>query len=270
MTRHAGAGCEGERTALDTRGRCQVRVRVGGSVAQRLRWRGRGIRGGRPMRRGHADARLRRRRAAPVSAPQAVACDKPRAPGRGGQYLVSQAAVRAERLGDKPGSLRGERDSTVHAGKVMSTAARAGTASSIPANALGVGSLCCTSAMRWPVLTAIRTWTARRREIHAHVRDDLQGSAEASPAAALVGAAAMNAGFKIGYSLAPGWTYQWRSIQHHLTRLGEQYRGVRLLGNVDVEETVHALFLDPLPPVRLAAPGQHTSVPGQGHSEDLH
>ena len=29
------------------RGRCQVRVRLGGSVAQGLRWRGRGIRGGR-------------------------------------------------------------------------------------------------------------------------------------------------------------------------------------------------------------------------------
>jgi hypothetical protein len=54
----------------------------------------------------------------------------------------------------------------------------------------------------------------------------------------------MNAGFKVGYSLVPGWTYQWRSIQHHLTRLGEQYRGVRLLDNVDLEETVHALFLD--------------------------
>jgi hypothetical protein len=98
--------------------------------------------------------------------------------------------------------------------------------------------------MRWPVPTAIRTWTARRREIRARVRGDLQGSAEASPAAALGGASAMNAGFKVGYSLVPGWTSQWRSIQHHLTRLGEQYRGVRLLDNVDLEETVHALFLD--------------------------
>jgi hypothetical protein len=126
----------------------------------------------------------------------------------------------------------------------MSAVARADPASGIPAKALGLGSLCCTSPMRWPVPTAFRTWTARRRETRAPVRGDLQSSVRAYPAAALVGAGAMNAGFKIGYSLAPGWTYQWRSIQHHLTRLGEQYRGVRLLGNVDVEETVHALFLD--------------------------
>ena len=46
---------------------------------------------------------------------------------------------------------------------------------------------------------------------------------------------------EIGYSLAPGWTFQWRSIQRHLGRLREQYRGVGVLGNVDVEETVHAL-----------------------------
>ena len=48
---------------------------------------------------------------------------------------------------------------------------------------------------------------------------------------------------KVGYSLAPGWTSQWRSIQRHLARLREQYQGVEMLGNVDVEETVHALFL---------------------------
>ena len=129
-----------------------------------------------------------------------------------------------------------------------------------PAKALGLGSLCCTSPMRWPVPTAFRTWTARRRETRAPVRGDLQSSVRAYPAAALVGAGAMNAGFKIGYSLAPGWAYQWRSIQHHLTRLGEQYRGVRLLGNVDVEET-STRCSSTLPLVRLAAPGQHPSSP---------
>ena len=47
----------------------------------------------------------------------------------------------------------------------------------------------------------------------------------------------------IGYDLAPGWTYQWGIIQRHLTRLREQYRGIDTHGNIDAEETVHALFL---------------------------
>ena len=57
--------------------------------------------------------------------------------------------------------------------------------------------------MRWPVPAPIRTWTARRREIRARVRGDLQGSAEASPAAALGGASAVNAGFKVSTAVYP-------------------------------------------------------------------
>jgi hypothetical protein len=60
---------------------------------------------------------------------------------------------------------------------------------------------------------------------------------------AMVGVSAMSGTVSIGYSLEPGWAYQWRNIQRHLARLREQYQGVNTLGNVDVEETVHALFL---------------------------
>jgi hypothetical protein len=38
-------------------------------------------------------------------------------------------------------------------------------------------------------------------------------------------------------------THQWRSIQRHLARLHAQYQGTETPGNVEVEETVHALFL---------------------------
>lgn len=61
--------------------------------------------------------------------------------------------------------------------------------------------------------------------------------------AALAGVSAMAVTVSIGYSLTPGWAYQWRTIQRHLARLREQYQGVDTRGNVDVEETVHALFL---------------------------
>jgi hypothetical protein len=61
--------------------------------------------------------------------------------------------------------------------------------------------------------------------------------------AALVGVSALAGTVKVGYTLDPGWTYQWRSIQRHLARLHEQYAGIDTRGNVDVEETVHALFL---------------------------
>jgi hypothetical protein len=61
--------------------------------------------------------------------------------------------------------------------------------------------------------------------------------------AALVAVSAMAATVSIGYSLEPGWAYQWRNIQRHLDRLREQYQGINTLGNVDAEETVHALFL---------------------------
>jgi hypothetical protein len=49
---------------------------------------------------------------------------------------------------------------------------------------------------------------------------------------------------QVGYSIDPGWTFQWRSIQRHLTRLRDQYQGSGARGNLDVEDTVHALFLD--------------------------
>jgi hypothetical protein len=61
--------------------------------------------------------------------------------------------------------------------------------------------------------------------------------------AAVVGAAVMDVRVKIGYSLAPGWTDQWRSIQRHLGRLREQYQGIGIQGNVDMEETIHALYV---------------------------
>ena len=44
-------------------------------------------------------------------------------------------------------------------------------------------------------------------------------------------------------SLEPGWAYQWHGIQRHLARLREQYQGINTLGNVDVEQNVHSLFL---------------------------
>ena len=68
-------------------------------------------------------------------------------------------------------------------------------------------------------------------------------SARVFAEAAQVVAVATAGTVKVGYNLAPGWTYQWRSIQRHLARLREQYQGVGTLGNVDEEETVHALFL---------------------------
>jgi hypothetical protein len=68
-------------------------------------------------------------------------------------------------------------------------------------------------------------------------------SAVVQAGAALVGVEALTASVSIGYSLTPGWAYQWRIIQRHLARLREQYQGIDTRGNVDVEETVHALFL---------------------------
>jgi hypothetical protein len=68
-------------------------------------------------------------------------------------------------------------------------------------------------------------------------------SAEVRAGAALAVAVAVAANVTIGYNLQPGWPYQWRIIQRHLARLREQYMGVQNLGNVDMEENVHALFL---------------------------
>jgi hypothetical protein len=59
----------------------------------------------------------------------------------------------------------------------------------------------------------------------------------------MVAASAMSVTVSIGYSLTPGWAYQWNGIQRHLARLREQYQGIKTLGNVDVEQTVHSLFL---------------------------
>jgi hypothetical protein len=61
--------------------------------------------------------------------------------------------------------------------------------------------------------------------------------------AAMVGVSAMTPTVSIGYSLEPGWAYQWHGIQRHLARLREQYQGIGMLGNVDVEQNVHSLFL---------------------------
>jgi hypothetical protein len=68
-------------------------------------------------------------------------------------------------------------------------------------------------------------------------------SAVVQAGAALAGVGTLTATVSIGYSLTPGWAYQWRIIQRHLARLREQYQGINSLGNLDVEETVHALFL---------------------------
>ena len=61
--------------------------------------------------------------------------------------------------------------------------------------------------------------------------------------AAVVAVSAMAGTVSIGYSLEPGWVYQWNGIERHLARLREQYQGINPLGNIDVEQTVHSLFL---------------------------
>lgn len=68
-------------------------------------------------------------------------------------------------------------------------------------------------------------------------------NATAFASVAVVAAAAPAPSLKIGYSLEPGWANQWRSIQQHLIRLREQYQDINVSGNLEVEETVHALFL---------------------------
>ena len=60
---------------------------------------------------------------------------------------------------------------------------------------------------------------------------------------AMVAVSATAPTVSIGYSLEPGWAYQWNGIQRHLARLRDQYQGIGMLGNVDVEQTVHSLFL---------------------------
>lgn len=68
-------------------------------------------------------------------------------------------------------------------------------------------------------------------------------SAVVQAQAAIVGVSAVAGTVSIGYSLEPGWSYQWHGIQRHLARLREQYQGINTLGNVDVEQNVHSLFL---------------------------
>jgi hypothetical protein len=71
----------------------------------------------------------------------------------------------------------------------------------------------------------------------------IRRSAAVQAQAALVVAVAFAPTVSIGYSLKPGWAYQWNGIQRHLARLREQYQGINTLGNVDVEQNVHSLFL---------------------------
>ncbi len=68
-------------------------------------------------------------------------------------------------------------------------------------------------------------------------------SAVVQAQATLSGSGTITATVSIGYNLQPGWAYQWRTIQRHLARLREQYQGINTLGNVDVEQNVHSLFL---------------------------
>lgn len=68
-------------------------------------------------------------------------------------------------------------------------------------------------------------------------------SAAVSASAALVATAVMSASVEIGYNVAPGWGHQWRTIQRHLSRLQEQYAGVNMIGNLDVEDTVDPLLI---------------------------
>lgn len=68
-------------------------------------------------------------------------------------------------------------------------------------------------------------------------------SAVVQAQAALSLAVAFAPTVSIGYSLTPGWTYQWSNIQRHLARLREQYQGINTLGNVEMEQNVHSLFL---------------------------
>jgi hypothetical protein len=71
----------------------------------------------------------------------------------------------------------------------------------------------------------------------------LRRNARVHAQAARATATALPGSVVIGYDLAPGWTYQWGIIQRNLIRLREQYRGLDTHGNIDAEETVHALFL---------------------------
>ncbi len=60
---------------------------------------------------------------------------------------------------------------------------------------------------------------------------------------ALAAVSALSATVEIGYNPASGWTDQWRTIQRHLTQLREQYRGNEMRGNLQLVDTVDALFL---------------------------
>jgi hypothetical protein len=70
-----------------------------------------------------------------------------------------------------------------------------------------------------------------------------RSNALAFASAALAAASAMAVTVTIGYNQEPGWSYQWDIAQRHLARLREQYQGINLRGNIDAEETVHALLL---------------------------
>jgi hypothetical protein len=59
----------------------------------------------------------------------------------------------------------------------------------------------------------------------------IKRSAVVQGLAALVRVSAMAPTVSIGYTLTPGWAYQWRIIQRHLARLREQYQGIDTRGN---------------------------------------
>ena len=48
---------------------------------------------------------------------------------------------------------------------------------------------------------------------------------------------------RIDYSRQPIWTEQWQAIQQHLGRLREQYQGIDVRGNFDLNRTVAALLI---------------------------
>ena len=48
---------------------------------------------------------------------------------------------------------------------------------------------------------------------------------------------------RINYSREPIWTEQWQSIQQHLARLREQYQGIDVRDNFDLNRTVAALLI---------------------------
>lgn len=55
--------------------------------------------------------------------------------------------------------------------------------------------------------------------------------------------AAVAGAVRTGYSQQPVWTEQWQSIQQYLGRLREQYQGIGVRGNLDLNRTAAALLI---------------------------